>query len=141
MHESVETNPTTDERDNGAPVDAEPSDRRRAARQTLVTKGMLFPHATPAAPRRVFISNISLLGVGFRTPTPFEVGDRYRLKVEAGPMQMQSHLQVVDCRPHDEKTFEVGAQFVPTELNLPGAYGRRAESVPRNPSRHLRPRA
>lgn len=120
-----------------------PADERRcSARLTLVTKAMLYPVRTPAAPRRVFLRNISYGGVAFRTAEPFEIGECYRLRVEAGPMQMATHVQIVSCTRHDDEAFNVSAAFTPGQLEFTSGTGtRRAGSIPRNPSTGLRPRA
>jgi len=115
-------------------------DRRRAARQTLVAKAMLFPQTAPAQPQPVFLCNISHFGIGFRTPTSFDPGKRYRIRLEAGPMCMTSYVEVVSCRPRDAQSFEVGAAFVRNELDFDSRESfRRVESIPRNPSRDLIP--
>jgi hypothetical protein len=131
---------TTEETSAPDTAETDGKDRRRAARQTLVAKAMLFPQTVPARPQSIYLCNISHFGIGFRTPQPFETGDRYRIRIEAGPMRMASHVEVVSCRPRDAQSFEVGAAFVRNELDFDRREtGRRAESIPRNPSRDLVP--
>ena len=48
------------------------ADRRRAARQSLVTKALIYPDQPCANPQRVALRDISLLGVAFDSPVPFE---------------------------------------------------------------------
>ena len=119
-------------------------DRRREPRLTLVTKAVLFPdHSDATTPRaslrrpcKVFLCNISYFGVGFRSPSQMQAGERYDLKVEAGPVRIQGQVEVMRCREHDERSYEIGARFVPS-ASIP--MGRAAKSIPRNPSQQLRP--
>ncbi|HLL90136.1 MAG TPA: PilZ domain-containing protein [Tepidisphaeraceae bacterium] len=125
-----------------------PEDRRRGARQTLVVKGMLFPDASgphdlppTGGPRRVCLSNVSMHGVAFRTPLPIEPGTRYRLKIEAGPMTMAGRVRVVACRDKGNHLYEVGAEFVTTEIDPAAAsHPAQAARVARNATRMLAPR-
>jgi len=124
------------------------AERRRAARQALVTKGMVYSDQMGSGPRRVVIRDISLLGVGFESAEAVEAGQRVRVRVEAGPMQLACRVRVSSCRAVDEQTYAVGAEFVHNELDADGQRPRgfveatpsRCEAVPRNPSRDLRPR-
>jgi hypothetical protein len=135
-------------RNADAVASADPHDRRRGARQTLVVKGMLFPDQASAndvppagGPRRVCLSNISMHGLAFRTALPFQPGARYRLRVEAGPMAMGGRVRIVACRDKGNHLYEVGAEFVTTEMDPVTAYAPTAGRVPRNPTQVLVPRA
>ena len=125
------------------------AERRRAARQSLVTKAMVYSDQLGSGPRRVVIRDISLLGVGFDSAEAVEAGERVRVRVEAGPMQLACRVRVSSCRAVDAQTYAVGAEFVQDELDLADAQRPRGfveatplrrEAVPRNPSRDLRPR-
>ena len=125
------------------------ADRRRAARQSLVTKALVYPDQPCANPQRVALRDISLLGVAFDSAVPFEPDQRLRLRVEAGPMHMAARMRVTACRACGDDLFAVGAEFVQNELDvLDGKRMRvtadslptRHEVIARNPCRDLKPR-
>jgi hypothetical protein len=96
-------------------------ERRRSPRQTLVARATVRVDNPlgPGGPSAVgYVSNISMLGVGFHTRRPLTVGDRYQMKLEAGPMKWSSRVKVVACTPHDGETWDVGAEFIANELNV-----------------------
>jgi hypothetical protein len=143
--------------DHSEPIEASPSDasaadalpeRRREPRLSIATKATLFPPIrndvvptgmiAPVGTRRVCLVDISYMGVRFRAGTPHEPGERWRLKVEAGPMKLDAQVEVVRCAFEEATGYEVGARFVSTELPLRSASP--VTSIPRNPSRHLVPR-
>jgi hypothetical protein len=114
-------------------------DRRREPRQTCVAKAVLFPDG-PGPTRRAFISNISMFGVGFRAPVPCSIGQRYRMKVEAGPMKFNAKLEIRSCRGHGDTGFVIGGQFIANELDFEARSSSKVESIPRNPSHDLMPK-
>ncbi|HZL38195.1 MAG TPA: PilZ domain-containing protein [Tepidisphaeraceae bacterium] len=96
-------------------------ERRRAARQTLVARATVRPHNPlgPGGPSAAgYVSNISLLGIGLHTRRPLSIGERYHIKLEAGPMKWTSHLRVVSCQPHPSGTWDIGAHFIANELSV-----------------------
>lgn len=118
-------------------------DRRVAPRSTLVCKGVLFPEE--GTPAKVFLSNISLSGVGFRSVKAMMPGSEHKLVVEAGPMTLRTLVRIVRCDRKDEKTWDVGCMFVRSDLaqeQRREAIGpaRLKEAVSRNPTRMLTPR-
>lgn len=142
--EQVPSNPDATE---AAPEDALP-ERRREPRLSIVTKATLFPPirydaapigmVQPTGTRRVCLQDISYFGLRFVASTPHEAGERWRVKVEAGPMKLDGHIEVVRCDYYRSSGYEVGARFLTTDLPLRTASP--VASVPRNPSRHLVPR-
>lgn len=106
-------------------------------------KAVLYPTSGP--PIRVFVSNISMTGIGLRCTTPLMTGGRYRVTVEAGPLTLRSGMQVVRCVRHDARSWEVGARLDAGDLAAhrrecaPAkvAPSRLKESVPRNPTQML----
>ena len=94
------------------------TERRRAARQTLVARATIKPESNfrsgPLAAG--YVSNISMKGVGFHTRRPLLVGESYHIKLEAGPLKWQSRMRVVTCESHDSGTYDVGAEFIANEL-------------------------
>ncbi|HWE94767.1 MAG TPA: PilZ domain-containing protein [Tepidisphaeraceae bacterium] len=104
-----------------APAPASSQERRRSPRQTLVARATVRVDNPlgPGGPSAVgYVSNISMLGVGFHTRRPLTVGDRYQVKLEAGPMRWSSRVKVVACKAHDGDTWDVGAEFIANELNI-----------------------
>ena len=96
-------------------------ERRRSPRQTLVAKASIRPDTSVQMASLMtagFVSNISMNGVGFHTRKPLEVGGKYRIMLEVGPMKWSSRLRIVTCRHHPEsETFDCGAEFIGNELN------------------------
>ena len=101
-----------------APVALPPcGERRRMPRQTLVAKAIVRSESQAHMVASGFVSNISMNGVGFHTRKPLQIGEKYQLRLEVGPMRWASRLRVVTCTAHDDSgTFDVGAEFVGNEL-------------------------
>ena len=91
-------------------------DRRRIPRQTLVAKAVLRRDGRPGGPSFGYVSNITMLGVGFHTQEPLSIGDKYHIRLEVGPLKWSSMLRVVCCNPHESGTYDVGAEFVSKEM-------------------------
>jgi hypothetical protein len=90
-------------------------ERRRSPRQTLVAKATVRSDVQATVVASGFVSNISMAGVGFHTRRPLQVGEKYHLRVEVGPMKWASRLRVVTCKPVGD-TWDVGAEFVGNDL-------------------------
>jgi hypothetical protein len=88
---------------------------------TLVAKASIRPDTSVQVASLTmagFVSNISMNGVGFHTRKPLEIGGKYRITVEVGPLKWSTRLRVVACRHHPEsETFDCGAEFIGNELN------------------------
>jgi len=99
------------------------TERRRAARQTLVARATIKPQSNfrggPLAAG--YVSNISMKGVGFHTRRPLIVGESYHIKLEAGPLKWQSRMRIVSCQQHESGTYDVGAEFIANELMRDGS--------------------
>ena len=90
-------------------------ERRRSPRQTLVAKATVRSDVQATVVASGFVSNISMAGVGFHTRRPLQVGEKYQLRVEVGPMKWASRLRVVTCKPVGD-TYDIGAEFVGNDL-------------------------
>lgn len=91
-------------------------ERRRSPRQTLVAKAVVRSEFNQNTVATGFLSNISMLGVGFHTRRPLAVGEKFQLRLELGPMKWATRLRVVSCQPHDSGTYDVGAEFIGNDL-------------------------
>jgi hypothetical protein len=91
-------------------------ERRRSPRQTLVAKAVVRSEFNQTTVATGFLSNISMLGVGFHTRRPLTVGEKFQMRLELGPMKWATRLRVVSCQPHDAGTFDVGAEFIGNDL-------------------------
>ena len=91
-------------------------ERRRSPRQTLVAKAVVRSEFNQNTVATGFLSNISMLGVGFHTRRPLSVGEKFQMRLELGPMKWATRLRVVSCQPHDSGTYDVGAEFIGSDL-------------------------
>jgi hypothetical protein len=94
------------------------AERRRTPRQKFVTKAMLYRENRTAAPQRIMMRDVSLMGVGFESPEPVEAGTRCRILIEAGPARINWRIRIVCCGKVDGGDYLVGCQFIPAELDL-----------------------
>ena len=89
-------------------------DRRRSIRHPLGATGTVtFDDGSPD-PRQlqVMVLNVSLHGVGFRSPVEFQEGATFQMRIGAGPLHLSSKFQVVSSRPREDGTWDVGGRFV-----------------------------
>ena len=91
-------------------------ERRRSPRQTLVAKAVVRSESNQTTVATGFLSNISMLGVGFHTRRPLSIGEKFQMRLELGPMKWATRLRVVSCQSHDSGTFDVGAEFIGNDL-------------------------
>jgi hypothetical protein len=130
-------------------IDATPApdgaDRRRAARQAIITKALVVREREGGQPQRATLADVSLLGLSFDFPEQLEVGSRLRVRVEAGPMRMSARVRVASCRPI-ENGYRVGCELVLNEVEpIDRTQPRETEvrpkpvALPRNPCYELRP--
>ena len=93
------------------------AERRKAARQTLVAKAIIRCESTSSTVATGYVSNISMMGIGFHTRKALPPGSKYHIKLELGPMKWSTRLRVVSCREHESGTWDVGAEFVGNDLS------------------------
>jgi hypothetical protein len=91
-------------------------ERRRSPRQTLVAKAVVRSEFNQNTVATGFLSNISMLGVGFHTRRPLSIGEKFQMRLELGPMRWSTRLRVVSCQPHESGTYDVGAEFIGSDL-------------------------
>jgi hypothetical protein len=86
---------------------------RRSRRDTLVTPALLWRFANPQGPgTRVYVFNISLGGIAFRSRTAFEPAAVHFIRLAAGPLKLEHRVRVVWCRKREEGIFDIGAEFI-----------------------------
>jgi len=92
------------------------ADRRRSVRHPLASHGLIVPDprrpGVSTSSLQVLVMNVSLHGVGFRSPAEFLPGTYYGLKIGAGPINLSSTLQIVCSRRREDGLWDVGARFV-----------------------------
>lgn len=89
------------------------SELRKNDRTSLFVAATLYTELNPDVAHKVWVTNVSLGGVGFRTRRPFQSGAVFHVRLEAGPIQLDSGVRVMWTRPTAEGTFDVGCEFVP----------------------------
>jgi hypothetical protein len=99
---------------NGRQVDRGVIDRRRSIRHPLGATGTVTLDESPTDPRQlqVMVMNVSLHGVGFRSPVEFREGATFQMRIGAGPLHLSSKFMVVSSRMRGDGTWDVGGKFV-----------------------------
>ena len=89
-------------------------DRRRSLRHPLGATGTIALDESPTDPRQlqVMVMNVSLHGVGFRSPVEFAEGAVFQVRIGAGPLHLSSKFQVVSSRMRGDGTWDIGGKFV-----------------------------
>ncbi len=82
-------------------------------RETISAKGLIsidcFDEESEG--EMVDVLDLTLQGIGFRSPIPLERGGYHQILVMAGPLRLSSRLRVVSTRAFDGGGYEVGAEF------------------------------
>jgi len=89
-------------------------DRRRGTRHTLGTVGVMLSDRPGGSDLgfQVMIVDVSLSGVGFRSPADFTPGAVWRIRIGTGPIFLSSRAKIVSSRPRQDGTFDIGAAFI-----------------------------
>jgi hypothetical protein len=89
------------------------AERRRSPRQAHPTVATVTRMGTgPAHALQVMVINVSLHGVGFRSPVSFDDGALYQIRIGTGPLLLESRLRVVSSRHRADGLHDVGGEFV-----------------------------
>ena len=90
-------------------------DFRSSERTKFVVAATLFTELTPhpGDGHKVWVSNISLGGLAFKTRREYEAGDVYHMQIDAGPVELNAPIRVLWSRSHSDGVFEVGCEFLP----------------------------
>lgn len=87
-------------------------DRRRTPRERQAARATLQPASGDATVQEdVVVENLSLGGVGFRSPQRYRPGAVWRITFGTGPLFLNARIRMVSCRDRGDGTFEVGAEF------------------------------
>jgi hypothetical protein len=86
-------------------------ERRRMPRESVTAKGLLSMDRFDEEGQMVEVFDLTLQGIGFRSPVTLETGGYHQILVMAGPLRLSSRLRVVSCRAYEQGGFEVGAEF------------------------------
>ena len=111
----TDRHPTTAPKNaTGRPADEGGIERRRSIRHPLGATGTvtLDEHATDPRQLQVMVLNVSLHGVGFRSPVEFTEGAIHQMRIGAGPLHLSSKFEVVSSRRREDGTWDVGGTFV-----------------------------
>jgi hypothetical protein len=109
----TDRHPTTDPK-FAAGTPAGELDRRRSIRHPLGATGTVTLEDGTPDPRQlqVMVLNVSLHGVGFRSPVEFREGATFQMRIGAGPLHLSSKFQVVSSRIRGDGTWDIGGRFV-----------------------------
>jgi hypothetical protein len=91
-------------------------ERRRSPRQTIVARAMIRHDAVRGPAKPVQMTNLSLLGVQFRTTDMFDKDEKANIRLEVGPLRWTSPLRVVHCEKNQDGSYTIGAAFIGNEL-------------------------
>jgi len=91
------------------------SELRRTDRTPLFVAATLYTELNPDVAHKVWVTNVSLGGVAFRTRRAFAPGAIFHARLDAGPIQLDTAVRVVWTRPTNDNTgtFDVGCAFLP----------------------------
>src|SRR5689334_5478580 len=78
-------------------------ERRRSTRQSLGAAGLLIAdNGQFHCQLQVLVMNVSLGGVGFRSPIAFKPGSEFTLRIGSGPLHLQSKLKIISSRTRED---------------------------------------
>jgi hypothetical protein len=91
------------------------SDQRTDERSKMMVAASVYPDrlSPDNLAHKVWVTNISLGGVGFKTRRKYEVGSTCYIRLDAGPIRFDNPCKIVWCLRRDENTFEVGCELLP----------------------------
>ena len=91
------------------------TDKRASERTRLVAMATLYTELTPHPDEghKVWVSNISLGGIAFKTRRSYEPGQIFHVRLDAGPIDMSAPIRIVWSRAQSDGLYEVGSEFLP----------------------------
>jgi len=90
-------------------------DMRQHDRVKLIACATLYTELTPnpGEGHKVWLTNISLGGLAFKTRREYAVGDTYHIRLDAGPIDMSAPIQISWTRKRTDDAWDVGCEFLP----------------------------
>lgn len=94
-----------------------PLDERRSfQRETIAARGLISERASrfggETEGQMVEVLDLTLHGLGFRSPVEFKPGDMHQVIVMAGPLRLSSRFRVASCRESNQiGQFDIGGEF------------------------------
>ena len=91
------------------------SEQRTSERSKMMVAASVYPDrlSPDNLAHKVWVTNISLGGVGFKTRRKYDVGSTCYIRLDAGPIRFDNPCKVVWCQRRDENTFEIGCELLP----------------------------
>ncbi len=94
-------------------ISSNPRERRRASRQPLGALGLLTEAGSEHGKQlEVLVLDVSLHGVGFRSPVEFSTNAIYTMRIGSGPLHLTSRVRIISSRDRGDGTYDVGGKFV-----------------------------
>ncbi len=95
-----------------APIpEPNPQNRRRHPRRASAAIATLFVPNENKPGQTVQMLDLSLHGVGFRSPTPLAFGAMYGLQLSENWLNLTARIRVLTSRPHSSGHHDIGAHF------------------------------
>jgi hypothetical protein len=88
------------------------SEKRASERSSLFAAAVLYTEVSPVT-HKVWVTNISLGGLAFRTRREYEAGQTFHIRLQAGPIDMDHPIKVIWSRQNSDGFYEVGVEFIP----------------------------
>jgi hypothetical protein len=88
------------------------SEKRASERSSLFAAAVLYTEVSPVT-HKVWVTNISLGGLSFRTRREYEAGQTFHIRLQAGPIDMDHPIKVVWSRQNSDGFYDVGVEFIP----------------------------
>ena len=63
-------------------------------------------------PDQVMVTDVSLHGVGFRSPTKLAADSLHFIEIGVGPLHLSSRLRIARISKRPDGSYDVGAEFV-----------------------------
>ena len=91
------------------------SEKRTSERSKMVVAASVYPDrlSPDNLAHKVWVTNISLGGVGFKTRRKYDVGSTCYIRLDAGPIRFDNPCKIIWCSRRDENTYEVGCELLP----------------------------
>jgi len=91
-------------------------ERRSATRERVIAKGLISEKVSrfggETEGQIVEVLDLTLHGLGFRSPVSYEIGAMHNVIIMSGPLRLTSRFKVCSCRATERiGEFDIGGQF------------------------------